>query len=238
MFEALGLTPDPWQAKVLRSRSRRLALLASRQSGKSTTTSVAALHEALYTPGSTTLLFAPVERQSAELFGKVMAAYRRLGRPVPARKELALSLELENDSRIVVLPGKESNIRSFSAVDLAIIDEAARIPDELITGVSPMLAISRGRLMLLTTPHGRRGVFFDIWESGDPEWERIRAAAAECPRYDPAFLEGERRLLGPRYYAQEYESDFVEAIGQVFSAESIDRCFASGDERIPILSGF
>jgi hypothetical protein len=91
---------------------------------------------------------------------------------------------------------------------------------------------------MLTTPFGRRGVFFDIWESGDPEWERIRAVAAECPRYDPAFLEGERRLLGPRYYAQEYESVFVEATGQVFSAESIDRCFVSGDERIPILAGF
>jgi hypothetical protein len=238
MFQALGLVPDPWQARVLRSRSKRLALLASRQSGKSTVTSVVALHEALYTPGSTTLLFAPVERQSSELFGKVMAAYRRLGRPVSSRKETAHSLELENDSRIVVLPGKEANIRSFSAVDLAIVDEAARIDDALIAGVSPMLAISRGRLLMLTTPHGRRGAFFDIWEGGDPSWERIRAVASECPRYDPAFLEGERRLLGPRYYSQEYESEFVEAIGQVFSAESIDRCFAGRDEPIPILAGF
>jgi hypothetical protein len=107
-------------------------------------TSCIALHEALYHAGSTTLLFAPVERQSEELFRKVLKAYDTLGRPVPARKELALSLELENGSRIVALPGKESNIRSYSAVNLAIIDEAARVPDALITGVSPMLAMSRG----------------------------------------------------------------------------------------------
>jgi hypothetical protein len=230
MFAALGMTPDPWQARALRSTARRLALLASRQSGKSTVTSCIALHEALYTPGSTTLLFAPVERQSEELFRKVMRAYHRLGRPVAPRKELALSLELENDSRIVALPGKESNIRSFSAVNLAIVDEAARVPDELIMGVSPMLAISRGRLLMLTTPFGRRGVFFDVWDSGDTEWERIRAVASECPRYDPDFLEGERRLLGPRFYSQEYESCFVEAEGQLFSTESIEAIFTSADD--------
>jgi hypothetical protein len=233
----LGFEPDPWQARALRSQSRRLALLASRQSGKSTVTSCIALHEGLYHPGSTTLLFAPVERQSEELFRKIMRGYRALGRPVPARKELALSLELENDSRIVCLPGKEANIRSFSSVNLAIVDEASRVPDELITGVSPMLAISRGRLLLLTTPFGRRGTFFEVWESGGPEWERIRAVASKCPRYDPVFLEQERRLLGPRYFAQEYCSEFVASEGQLFSPESIDAMYAGADNSL-IIEGF
>ncbi len=75
----------------------------------------------------------------------------------PGTKELALSLELENDSRIVCFPGKEANIRSFSSVSLAIIDEASRVPDDLVRAIGPMLAISRGRLLLLTTPFGRRG---------------------------------------------------------------------------------
>jgi hypothetical protein len=237
LMRDVGLEPDQWQVRALRSRSDRLLLLASRQSGKSTVTSCIALHEALYTPGSTTLLFAPVERQSEELFRKVMAAYQRLDRPVPARKELALSLELENNSRIVALPGKEANIRSFSAVNLAIIDEAARVPDALVMGVSPMLAISRGRLLMLTTPFGRRGIFFEAWESNDPTWERIRAVAGECPRYDPEFLEKERRLLGPRYFGQEYESEFVAAEGQLFSPESLDAMYADADGAL-VIGGF
>lgn len=236
LMRDIGLEPDPWQVRALRSRSDRLLLLASRQSGKSTVTSCIALHEALYVPGSTTLLFAPVERQSEELFRKVMAAYQRLGRPIPARKELALSLELDNGSRIVALPGKEANIRSFSSVNLAIIDEAARVPDALILGVSPMLAISRGRLLMLTTPFGRRGIFFDAWESNDPAWERIRAVASECPRYDPEFLERERRLHG-RYFAQEYESEFIAAEGQLFSPESIEAMYAGADNSL-IIGGF
>src|SRR5205823_4257024 len=65
-----GMTPDPWQARVLRSTSRRLLLNASRQSGKITTTAGEAVHTALYAPGSLSLLLSPSLRQSGELFRK------------------------------------------------------------------------------------------------------------------------------------------------------------------------
>ena len=63
-----GFTPDPWQADVLRSNHHRMLLNCSRQSGKSTTTAIVALHQAVYTPGSLVLLLSPGLRQSAELF--------------------------------------------------------------------------------------------------------------------------------------------------------------------------
>jgi hypothetical protein len=59
-----AIAPDPWQAEVLRFTSPRLLLNCSRQSGKSTTTAVLAMHTALYRPGSLTLLLSPSERQS------------------------------------------------------------------------------------------------------------------------------------------------------------------------------
>jgi hypothetical protein len=90
---------------------------------------------------------------------------------------------------------------------------------------------------MLTTPFGRRGVFVDAWDSSDPDWERIRAVATECPRYDPGFLEKERRLLGPRYFAQEYESEFVAAEGQLFTPESIDAMYTHTDDSF-IIRGF
>ena len=69
------------------------------------------------------VLFVQISFQ--QLFLKVMKAYLDLGCPVPATKELALSLELENQSLIVTLPGDEATVRGFSAVSLAIVDEAA-----------------------------------------------------------------------------------------------------------------
>ncbi len=237
LMHDIGLPPDPWQERAVRSRSDRLLLLASRQSGKSTVTSCIALHQALFIPNSLTLLFAPSLRQSSELFLKVLQSYRDLGRPVEAVREMSLSLELVNGSRIVTLPGDESTVRGYSAVSLVIVDEAARVSDGLVPAVAPMLAVSRGRLLLLSTPFGRRGTFFDAWEGQVASWERIRAVASECPRIPAEFLEEQRRLLGPRYYAQEYESEFIDAEGQLFSTESIQSMFLDSDPSM-IIQGF
>src|SRR5687768_2428123 len=126
-----GLDPDPWQRDLLESSSHRVLLNCCRQSGKSTMTAVIALHRALYHPGSLILCLAPALRQSQELFAKIAGFYRDLGRPVSPIGERKLSLELENGSRIITLPGTEKTIRGFSGVSLLIVDEAARVEDEL-----------------------------------------------------------------------------------------------------------
>src|SRR5215211_7658408 len=183
---SVGVEPDPWQVDLLRSSSERTLLNCSRQSGKSTMSAVIALHRALYRPGSLVLCLAPALRQSQELFGKIAGFYRDLGRPVAPQGERKLSLELENGSRIVTLPGTDKTIRGFSGATLLIVDEAARVEDELYYAVRPMLAVSGGGLMMLTTPHGKRGVFYEEWTSGAGRgWERYEVPAGECPRISP-----------------------------------------------------
>src|SRR5499426_2764258 len=155
-----GLEPDAWQASLLRSAGRQLILNCSRQSGKSTVSSLLALHEALYRPPALVLLLSPSLRQSQELFRKVKDALAALGPDAPAlAEESALRLEWANGSRIVCLPGKEQTIRGFSGVSLLVVDEASRVPDELYYAVRPMLAVSGGRIVLLSTTFGRRGHF-------------------------------------------------------------------------------
>jgi hypothetical protein len=223
---ALGLEPDGWQEQLLRSSSDRMLLNCSRQSGKSTMTAVIALHRALYHPGSLILCLAPALRQSQELFGKVLGFYRDLGRPVSAQAERKLSLELENGSRIVTLPGSEKTIRGFSGTSLLVVDEAARVEDELYYAVRPMLAVSGGALMMLSTPYGKRGIFYEEWTSGRG-WERYEVPASQCPRISREFLEEERACLPPFIFRQEYECSFEESEDQVFSSELIDRAVTS-----------
>src|SRR6516164_8226312 len=187
-MELAGFDPDPWQRRALRSESKRLLLLASRQSGKSTTTSLIALNEALFRPGSLVLLIARAERQSLELLRKVVAAYDALGRPVEAVRELQSSLELGNGSRIIALPGENpATIRCYSGVTTAIVDEAAQALDAIFVAILPMLGTSNGRLLCLSTPFGKRGWFYEQWTSSDPTFERIKARATECPRISPGF---------------------------------------------------
>jgi len=219
-----GMTPDPWQARVLRSTSRRLLLNASRQSGKSTTTAGKAVHTALYAPGSLSLLLSPSLRQSGELFRKCLDLYRALGRPTPAESESKLSLELDNGSRIVSLPGTDGSIRGYSGVDLLAVDEASRVEDALYMAVRPMLAVSGGVLLALSTPFGTRGWWYEAWRSEEP-WERYEVPAAECPRISPAFLEEERRTMGSFWFDQEYGCQFLDAISQAFTRAEVDLAF-------------
>lgn len=216
LAEDCGIQPDPWQAQVLRSRSPRMLLLCSRQVGKSTITAVKALHTALYRAKSLILCVAPAERQSVEWFRRCIDCYRTLGRPVPADTENKLELELANGSRIAALPGKENTLRSYSGVSLLLLDEASRIPDDTYKAVRPMLAVSGGALMGLSTPFGKRGWFWEAWDSGGDGWERVKVPASECPRITPEFLEEERRALGDLFFAQEYFVEFVATSDNVF----------------------
>lgn len=221
---SVGIAPDPWQERLLRSRSGRVLLNCSRQSGKSTMAGLIALHRALYHPGSLILCLAPALRQSQELFQKVTGHYGALDNPVPPESERKLSLELTNGSRIVTLPGTEKTVRGFSGVSLLLMDEASRVEDGLYFSVRPMLAVSGGSLMMLSTPYGKRGVFHQEWTTGEG-WERYEIGADECPRITPAFLAEERRTLPERIFMQEYHNAFVEQEDQVFNFEDVERAF-------------
>ena len=202
LMTAAGMTPDPWQQVVLRSASSRMLLLCSRQAGKSTIAAALAVFEALCRPRSLVLLLSPSERQSGELATKVFGYYDALQQPVAARKRTELQLHLINGSRISALPENERTIRGYSGARLLVVDEASRVSDALYYSVRPMLAVSRGRLMAMTTPFGKRGWFHDEWQ-GPGTWERVKITAEECPRIPREFLAEERRaLVSPGIHVQ------------------------------------
>ncbi len=112
--ERLGFQPDPWQAKVMRSPAKRVLLNCSRQAGKSTTTAIIGLHQALYYSRSLVLLVSPSLRQSRELFGKVQDFMKGLDTQPKLDEDNRLSMSLDNGSRVVALPGDHATIRGFS----------------------------------------------------------------------------------------------------------------------------
>jgi len=221
LSQRAGLVPDDWQERVLRSTSPRLLLNACRQSGKSSTVATLAVHTTVFDPGALVLLVSPTLRQSGELLKKALAVYRALDRPVLAESETALTLTLENGSRIVSLPGQEGRVRGYSGAALIAIDEASRVPDELYLALRPMLAVSGGRLIALSTPWGKRGWWHAEWTDGGSGWERYEIPAMACPRIPAAFLDEERRSMGPLFFASEYECQFVETEDQLFAYDDI-----------------
>jgi hypothetical protein len=216
-----GLMPDPWQRDLLRADCSPTLLLATRQGGKSLTAAALALRVAMLEPGSLVLLLSPTLRQSGELLrDKLLRLYDRIGRPAPEAGRTQLSLTLANGSRVVSLPENEQGIVGYSAVRLLVIDEAALVGDAFYHAVRPMLAVSRGSLIGLSTPYGQRGWFWQAWER-EPGWRRVRVPATECPRIEPGFLARERLAVGDRRYRQDYLLDFLEGVGSPFDPEAI-----------------
>jgi hypothetical protein len=223
-----GITCDPWQANLLRQMPRRALLNCSRQSGKSTTCALMALHVGCYEPESLIICLAPSQRQSAELLRSIRILHGKVDGVPALDGESVLKLEMENGSRIMALPGGEEGktIRGLAGCRLLLVYEAARIDDALMQACRPMLATNaRGALVMLSTPAGRRGTWFDLWHNGDPMWTRVRVPASECPRISQEWLDEEIRILGPTRFSEEYGLEFIDNAQAAFNSLIIEALF-------------
>ena len=124
------------------------------------------------------------------------------------------------------LPCREETFRGYSRVSLLVVDEAARVPDDLFRAVMPMLAVSNGRLVCRSTPYGRHGFFYEAWSRDGDDWSRIEVSASQISRTGSDFLARERRTLGELWYRQEYKCSFEALAGLVYP--DFKRCVTPG----------
>jgi hypothetical protein len=239
--EILGLDLDQWQRELISSRNKYIILNCSRQSGKSTTAAALALHECIYRKPTTGLCVAPSLRQSGELMqkfdefrGAVELASDYL------EEDTKLSVKFRNKNRFMALPGSEKTVRGISAVTLLMEDEASRVLDILYKSIRPMLAVSNGRHILMSTPFGKRGHYWEIWNkrrkgvSERGKWQWFEVSADDCPRIPRDFLEDEREEHGEQWFLQEYYNKFVDEEGQIITSETIMKMLSNSVEMISI----
>jgi Terminase large subunit, T4likevirus-type, N-terminal len=238
----LGIYPDDWQIEVLASDHPRKILCCGRQTGKSTVAAILAIHKALTSAGSTVLVVAPGERQAKLLFSKAKRFYEQAGHPLPAHSERRTGLELSNGSVIEALPAVERTTRGYS-VDLLVVDEAAGVPDMDYHGILPALLATRGEQVLLSTPRGKRGFFYEIWHSaGDIvspayDWQRVMVRSNEVDRIRPEDLEVFRQTMPEQYFEQEFYCAWLDIEGALFGYDDIEAALAAGEEVEPIQMG-
>ena len=221
----LNLTPDVYQLRVLDPSIRRGILNCTRQWGKSTIVAARATHHALTNPDSLTLILSPSSRQSAEFLRKAKHFLRKLNIKTKSDGDNEISLLLPNNSRLVGLPGNKDTVRGFSGVSLLLVDEAARVSDDLFNSVYPSIAACpTATVWLMSTPNGRQGFFYKYWIDELCHYTKISVDAQACPRIDKTFLAEQRIVLPTRDFEQEYMCQFHDASGAVFSLEVLSRC--------------
>lgn len=201
--KSLGFEAKPWQAQFLRAPvGASIAVLTSRQCGKTTTAAWALAHTALFRPGSLSVIASPTQPQSAEGLRKVKVILAQAGCKLKA--DNVYRIELDNGSRVMALPGDDDNIRGLTVDGWIIVDEAARVTEELIAALRPMRAQRpHARLAMLSTANTLSDPFWQVWSAEDYDWTRIKATA-EVESYAPGFLDNERRNLGEAAYQREY----------------------------------
>ena len=206
--QQLDFHPDAPQTDIMTSESKDILVLGSRQTGKSTAAALRALYEALNDDGSTVLLAGPSGRQSGHIMTRSREFAQQLGLTLGAPPPGCDGYKLPNGSKIISLPDNNTTVRGFSAPRLIIVDEAAFASDELITALRPMLAVSDGRMMLLTTPNGQSGYFYEKWHEQNDEVHKILCRADQCTRIDAKTLAGFRASMTTAEYAQEFDCQF------------------------------
>jgi hypothetical protein len=235
----LGLVADAWQERVLASNAPRIALACGRQVGKSTTTAVLTAHQLLYRPGSLSLVIAPSQRQSVERLRSVSEMLHRLGVESAIAEDdvdaTATKIETSTGARAIALPGSGDTIRGYASVDLILLEEAAAIPASLLAACRPMLAVSKGRCIALSTPAGKgSNWFWRAWNDEMGAWEKYHVPSTECPRISPEFLAEELTAMGPLAYRQEYLAEFVDELEGVFTSAQIARALDCQEQPISL----
>ena len=229
---------DEWQKKVLETEGN-ICLRSGRQVGKSLIISMKAAEYAVKNPKQTILVIASVERQAFLLFDKILAylmdnykSYIKKGKHKPTKHKI----ELNNGSIIYSLPTGMSGygIRGFT-VNLLIADEAAFIPEDVWPAVTPMLAATKGKLILLSTPQGKytpdgkERYYYSCYNN--PDFKSFHISSEDCSRIDQDFLKREKERMTKLQYAQEYLGEFIDELQQFFPTDIIKKCMTLSKEK-------
>jgi hypothetical protein len=232
---ALGIALDPWQRKLVKTPTGGRAIcLVHRQAGKTTAAAVATSHHLIFgPPGSTSLVLAPTQRQSGEAIRRIRGLLLKAGAKLET--DNAFSLQLENGSRVLGLPGQDdAAIRGLTVDGVLVVDEAARVSDALFQAAMPMVLrhARTARVMLLSTAWAKAGFFYQLWTEGDPrDWAKIEARIDECTHLSPEDIERERRSMPASVFAREYLNEFDSMESRAFDLEAIAAAF--GEELGP-----
>jgi hypothetical protein len=181
-----------YQKKALRMiRDNRFSLLLfSRQTGKSTISTIYMLWTALFFNDQKIMLVANKENTAKEIFKRIRLAYEQLPNWLksPVNYYGLESLELENGSRISISTTTGTAGRG-SAANLLFVDEADWIEPHLLNefwaSVYPIISSSmKSKIIMASTPRDTAGLFYKLYNQsvkGENDWQSLKILWNEVP---------------------------------------------------------
>ena len=224
----LDFNPFNYQEKFLADKSKRIVICAGRQIGKSLISAAKALWFALTKPNTVTLIVSATMRQSMLMFDKILTYVESVEEVTSSvKRKTRTQVKFTNKSYIAALPCGRSgaSLRGYTA-DLVILDEAAFIPEQVISEVVfPMLATTGGTVIMLSTPYDKSHIFYRAFNI--ETWSRYHFPTSVNPLVTKEFLDEQRKLYGELRYAQEYLAEFVDDQKSYFPMALLRPCIHS-----------
>ena len=211
----------PAAAAVHRSKCRFRVLVAGRRFGKSRLAETELVEVALTKPGSRSVYMAPSRVQAKQILWQGLKE-RVPGEWIRNKNETALTLTLINGS-VIQLAGADysDSLRGISA-DFICVDEFCFVNDleNQMAALRPMLATTRGRMLLISTPAGGGNYAHELFERAGTEeawdWERHVFTSVDGGWIPEEEVESQRATMDAALFRQEYFASFESMVGACY----------------------
>jgi phage FluMu gp28-like protein len=221
-----GWRPHAGQQAFLSSCAPVRVLACGRRWGKTEVIAAEIARTLLGDAPRQVLLVAPSQEQAMLGFERVLEFLHRAGARPTVRRTPAPTLVLGNSRLWARSAARGGMFLRGRKAHLIIVDEAAYVPEAVVAGVlAPMLADTGGRLALISTPRGKN-YFYRYYLQGQEDGIRVwslRSPSWHNPLLSPTVLQMQASMMTARQFQIEYGAAFLDAEGQVFRTEWVDR---------------
>lgn len=233
----IGFHPHTKQRQVLLHGTRFTTLCWGRRSGKTVLAAYTAL-KYLLSSNHNIWIVAPtydLARRSWDYLMKwIPLINKEVGQFLKVNKS-TFTIETYAGSKLELKSTDNPASLLGAGLDLLIIDEAARVPEDIWrTYLYPTLTDRQGKAMVISTPFGKNW-FYDMMVKGtNQEWAdysyfHMKTADNEAIPGIAQEAERAKRELPLNDFMQEYEAEFIEGAGSVF--RNIKECLYPADFR-------
>jgi|GEM_PF-3485398 len=221
--DLLSIELQDYQLEIARllQGTRNLVAVTGRQVGKDFVIGCFALWESIVKPNSKIVVVSAAQRQSNLLNERILcfvAGNDQLYASILKSSNEVISFK--NGSSVYFLPAT-GLIRGFTEVTRVFVNEARDVPDPVYDAITPMLSRRNGHLAVFSTPLGRVGHLWEMYNS--PLYEKIHVRSEQNAYLDKDFLKGEHDRMSNASYRCEYEGEFVSSQQNYFDPVSIQK---------------
>jgi phage terminase large subunit len=222
----------PHQLEVIHSLQRFNVLLAHRRFGKTVLAIATLIFKALECdrPRPQVHYFCPTYAQAKRVaWGYV----REMGSQIPGVQfnEAELKATLPNGAIIQLGSADSPDASRGLFSDWVVLDEPAQMPPDMWYKVlRPALSDRKGGCLMIGTPAGRHGLFYDCYEYApkDAEWWRGEYKASQTGIVDHAELVSARANMSYEEYQQEFECSWDASIKGAYYARQMQEADLAG----------